>query len=152
MPKFNMYQSLHTTVIGPQGKPVEIQIRTHEMHRRAEYGVAAHWKYKSKQQTAAEKSATEMAWLRQVLDWQRETTDPSEFLDSLRFEIGSAEVYVFTPKGDVMALPAGSRSEEHTSELQSRGHLVCRLLLEKKKNREYSGTLSDERKLPATRT
>ena len=108
MPKFNMYQSLHTTVIGPQGKPVEIQIRTHEMHRRAEYGVAAHWKYKSKEQTAAEKSATEMAWLRQVLDWQRETTDPSEFLDSLRFEIGSAEVYVFTPKGDVMALPAGS--------------------------------------------
>lgn len=108
MPKFNMYQSLHTTVIGPQGKPVEIQIRTHEMHRRAEYGVAAHWKYKSKEQTAAEKSATEMAWLRQVLDWQRETADPGEFLDSLRFEIGSAEVYVFTPKGDVMALPAGS--------------------------------------------
>src|SRR5690625_1918950 len=108
MPKFNMYQSLHTTVIGPQGKPVEIQIRTHEMHRRAEYGVAAHWKYKSKEQTAAEKSATEMAWLRQVLDWQRETTDPSEFLDSLRFEIRSAEVFVFPPRGDVMALPAGS--------------------------------------------
>lgn len=107
MPKFNMYQSLHTTVIGPQGKPVEIQIRTHEMHRRAEYGVAAHWKYKNKD-TAADKSAREMAWLRQVLDWQRETTDPGEFLDSLRFEIGSAEVYVFTPKGDVLALPAGS--------------------------------------------
>src|SRR5690625_5294793 len=108
MPKFNMYQSLHTTVIGPQGKPVEIQIRTHEMHRRAEYGVAAHWKYKSKEQTAAEKSATEMAWLQQLVDWQRETTDPSEFLDSLRFEIGSAEVYVFTPKGDVQGLPVGA--------------------------------------------
>src|SRR5690625_2551514 len=107
MPKFNMYQSLHTTVIGPQGKPVEIQIRTHEMHRRAEYGVAAHWKYKNKA-TAADQSAREMAWLRQVLDWQRETTDPGEFLDSLRFEIGSAEVYVFTPKGDVLALPSGS--------------------------------------------
>ena len=113
MPKFNMYQSLHTTVIGPGGKPVEVQIRTHEMHRRAEYGVAAHWKYKDqgKQQAGAaapRDAASEMAWLRQLVDWQRETADPSEFLDSLRFEIGGAEVYVFTPKGDVLALPAGS--------------------------------------------
>ncbi|GAA1871188.1 bifunctional (p)ppGpp synthetase/guanosine-3',5'-bis(diphosphate) 3'-pyrophosphohydrolase [Myceligenerans crystallogenes] len=111
MPKFNMYQSLHTTVIGPGGKPVEIQIRTHDMHRRAEYGVAAHWKYKDRNgsgggaQTETTR-AQDMAWLRQLVDWQKETADPSEFLDSLRFEIGGDEVYVFTPKGDVMPLPA----------------------------------------------
>jgi GTP pyrophosphokinase len=111
MPKFNMYQSLHTTVIGPEGKPVEIQIRTHQMHRRAEYGVAAHWKYKDDPNRHSSKDdggASDMAWLRQLLDWQRETADPGEFLDSLRFEINAAEVYVFTPKGDVVALPSGS--------------------------------------------
>lgn len=111
MPKFNMYQSLHTTVIGPEGKPVEIQIRTHQMHRRAEYGVAAHWKYKDDPNRSTAKDdggASDMAWLRQLLDWQRETADPGEFLDSLRFEINAAEVYVFTPKGDVVALPSGS--------------------------------------------
>jgi guanosine-3',5'-bis(diphosphate) 3'-pyrophosphohydrolase len=109
MPKFNMYQSLHTTVIGPEGKPVEIQIRTHQMHRRAEYGVAAHWKYKDDVTGSAEASTTtDMTWLRQLLDWQRETSDPGEFLDSLRFEINAQEVYVFTPKGDVVALPSGS--------------------------------------------
>src|SRR5690554_1122896 len=112
MPKFNMYQSLHTTVIGPGGKPVEIQIRTHEMHRRAEYGVAAHWKYKEAAKgTAApgpDKSSSDMQWLRQLVDWQRETADPAEFLDSLRFEMAGAEVYVFTPKGEVLALPAGA--------------------------------------------
>src|SRR3569832_880439 len=89
MPKFNMYQSLHTTVIGPQGKPVELQIRSFSMHRRAEYGIAAHWKYKE-QPGATSRSdggpANDMAWLRQLLDWQRETADPGEFLDSLRFE------------------------------------------------------------------
>ncbi len=101
MPKFNMYQSLHTTVIGPSGKPVEMQIRTIGMHRRAEYGVAAHWKYKEHvragvdtERTAAE---SDMQWLRQLLDWQHEVDDPGEFLDSLRFEINSAEVFVFTP-------------------------------------------------------
>ena len=110
MPKFNLYQSLHTTVIGPGGKPVEIQIRTHDMHRRAEYGVAAHWKYKesAKDGATTDAAGNDMAWLRQLVDWQKETADPSEFLDSLRFEIAGAEVYVFTPKGDVMALPAGS--------------------------------------------
>jgi GTP diphosphokinase / guanosine-3',5'-bis(diphosphate) 3'-diphosphatase len=111
MPKFNLYQSLHTTVIGPGGKPVEIQIRTHDMHRRAEYGVAAHWKYKenAKSGTSTESPAGgDMAWLRQLVDWQKETADPSEFLDSLRFEIAGSEVYVFTPKGDVIALPQGS--------------------------------------------
>src|SRR5450759_1901652 len=111
MPKFNLYQSLHTTVIGPGGKPVEIQIRTHDMHRRAEYGVAAHWKYKENAKldpATTDSSGNDMTWLRQLVDWQKETADPSEFLDSLRFEIAGAEVYVFTPKGDVMALPAGS--------------------------------------------
>ncbi|WP_329132427.1 GTP pyrophosphokinase [Streptomyces sp. NBC_00670] len=125
MPKFNMYQSLHTTVIGPNGKPVELQIRTFDMHRRAEYGIAAHWKYKqeavagaSKVRTDAPKASgkagkdsaaiNDMAWLRQLLDWQKETEDPSEFLESLRFDLSRNEVFVFTPKGDVIALPAGA--------------------------------------------
>lgn len=113
VPKFNMYQSLHTTVIGPQGKPVEMQIRTFQMHHKAEYGVAAHWKYKEdpaaktkhgKQKTPDE----EMIWLRQLLDWQSETADPGDFLDSLRFEMNSAAVYVYTPAGDLVQLPSGS--------------------------------------------
>ncbi|MCW5944738.1 MAG: bifunctional (p)ppGpp synthetase/guanosine-3',5'-bis(diphosphate) 3'-pyrophosphohydrolase, partial [Cryobacterium sp.] len=109
-PKFNLYQSLHTTVIGPHGRPVEIQIRTEEMHQRAEYGVAAHWKYKERMNKGASKfdSETEMAWLAHISDWQAETSDPSEFLDSLRFEIGAKEVYVFTPHGKVIGLPAGA--------------------------------------------
>ncbi|VDR31957.1 Bifunctional (p)ppGpp synthase/hydrolase relA [Arthrobacter agilis] len=108
MPKFNMYQSLHTTVIGPGGKPVEIQIRTHDMHRRAEYGVAAHWKYKSGNRQPDVPENGDMGWLRSLVDWQQETSDPNELLDSLRFEINAREVFVFTPKGEVMALPAGS--------------------------------------------
>ncbi|PVE19340.1 bifunctional (p)ppGpp synthetase/guanosine-3',5'-bis(diphosphate) 3'-pyrophosphohydrolase [Arthrobacter sp. Bz4] len=109
MPKFNMYQSLHTTVIGPGGRPVEIQIRTHDMHRRAEYGVAAHWKYKGAGgKTGEGPDNSDMGWLRSLVDWQQETADPDEFLDSLRFEINAREVFVFTPKGEVMALPAGS--------------------------------------------
>ena len=143
MPKFTLYQSLHTTVIGPEGKPVELQIRTFDMHRRAEYGVAAHWKYKETAprpagekgkgagsakagspdgatgRTGAARNGTgkngagrddpsDMSWLRQVMDWQRETADPGEFLDSLRYEISANEVYVFSPRGDVFALPAGS--------------------------------------------
>jgi len=111
MPKFNMYQSLHTTVIGPTGKPVEIQIRSYDMHRRAEYGVAAHWKYKESARASGkdkEQDADSMPWLRQLLDWQRETADPGEFLDSLRYEMSGAQVYVFTPKGDVMGLAAGA--------------------------------------------
>ncbi len=106
MPKFNMYQSLHTTVIGPEGKVVEVQIRTKEMHQAAELGVAAHWKYK--QGDSDKSSVDEFAWLRQLVDWQRETEDPGEFLDSLRYDLGSSEVYVFTPKGDVIALPMKS--------------------------------------------
>jgi len=105
MPKFTMYQSLHTTVIGPHGRPVEVQIRTHEMHRAAEYGIAAHWRYK---QGAESKSADDFGWLRQLLDWQREAEDPDEFLDSLRYDLASKEVYVVTPKGDVIGLPIGS--------------------------------------------
>ncbi|MEV6283559.1 bifunctional (p)ppGpp synthetase/guanosine-3',5'-bis(diphosphate) 3'-pyrophosphohydrolase [Kribbella sp. NPDC051770] len=120
MPKFNMYQSLHTTVIGPQGKPVELQIRSFSMHRRAEYGIAAHWKYKEDPNAPVPEvgagaapstdvsTPNEMPWVRQLVDWQRETSDPSEFLDSLRFEINNSEVYVFTPRGDVMSLPTGS--------------------------------------------
>jgi GTP diphosphokinase / guanosine-3',5'-bis(diphosphate) 3'-diphosphatase len=113
MPKFNMYQSLHTTVIGPDGKPVELQIRTWRMHQRAEYGVAAHWKYKEETVVGsrakdAKDDTQEMAWLRQLVDWQRETTDPAEFLESLRFDLAAAEVYVFTPRGDVVPLPQGS--------------------------------------------
>ena len=105
MPKFNMYQSLHTTVIGPEGKPVELQIRTWGMHQRAEYGVAAHWKYKEALSSGG--GSSDMAWLRQLVDWQRETADPAEFLDSLRFDLGATEIYVFTPRGEVIALPQG---------------------------------------------
>jgi GTP diphosphokinase / guanosine-3',5'-bis(diphosphate) 3'-diphosphatase len=112
MPKFNMYQSLHTTVIGPEGKPVELQIRTWGMHRRAEYGVAAHWKYKEESLVPGGRTgaspANDMVWLRQLVDWQRETADPAEFLESLRFDLGAAEVYVFTPKGQVIALQQGA--------------------------------------------
>ena len=112
-PKFNLYQSLHTTVLGPSGRAVEIQIRTTEMHQRAEFGVAAHWKYKEQVNGksaggAGPQSDTDMAWLAHISDWQAETADPGEFLDSLRYEIGAKEVYVFTPKGRVIGLPSGA--------------------------------------------
>ena len=106
MPKFNLYQSLHTTVIGPNGKAVEIQIRTFDMHSRAEYGIAAHWKYKSKGSEPAQ--GPEMLWLKQLHEWQQETEDVGEFLDTLRYDLTTPEVFVFTPKGSVIALPAGS--------------------------------------------
>ena len=102
-PKFNMYQSLHTTVIGLDGKPVEVQIRTSEMHHRAEYGIAAHWGYKSK-----EDHSSEMAWLQRIADVDRQTDDPIEFLEALKLDLEQDEVYVFTPKGKVLALPARS--------------------------------------------
>lgn len=109
-PRYGVYQSLHTTVIGLEGKPLEVQIRTHEMHHTAEYGIAAHWRYKETRGTHAGSltSVDEMAWMRQLLDWQRESDDPSEFLDNLRYEIRSNDIYVFTPKGDVHTLPGGS--------------------------------------------
>ena len=111
-PKFNLYQSLHTTVIGPHGRAVELQIRTEEMHQRAEYGVAAHWKYKERvngtKGVGGAYGDSDMAWLAHISDWEAETSDPNEFLDSLRFEIGAKEVYVFTPQGKVIGLPAGA--------------------------------------------
>src|SRR5690606_4216883 len=113
-PRYGVYQSLHTTVIGPEGKPLEVQIRTHDMHRTAEYGIAAHWRYKEARgrngvphpHAAAE--IDDMAWMRQLLDWQREAADPGEFLESLRYDLAVQEIFVFTPKGDVVTLPAGS--------------------------------------------
>ena len=112
MPKFNMYQSLHTTVIGPAGKPVEVQIRTFAQHRRAEYGVAAHWKYKENSKAGVDTDRLgdkdDLTWLRQLLDWQSEVEDPGEFLESLRFEMNQQQVYVFTPRGDVIPLPSGA--------------------------------------------
>jgi guanosine-3',5'-bis(diphosphate) 3'-pyrophosphohydrolase len=110
-PRFGVYQSLHTTVIGPDGKPLEVQIRTYEMHRTAEYGIAAHWRYKETRGTHSGGNAVdvdEMAWMRQLLDWQREAADPGEFLDSLRYDLATREIFVFTPKGDVVTLPVGS--------------------------------------------
>ncbi|WP_407652523.1 RelA/SpoT family protein [Amycolatopsis cynarae] len=111
-PRFGVYQSLHTTVIGPDGKPLEVQIRTYEMHHTAEYGIAAHWRYKETKGTHSSNTANavdidEMAWMRQLLDWQREAADPGEFLDSLRYELAAREIFVFTPKGDVVTLPVG---------------------------------------------
>ncbi|AMO61825.1 (p)ppGpp synthetase, RelA/SpoT family [Mycolicibacterium phlei] len=114
-PRYGVYQSLHTTVVGPEGKPLEVQIRTHDMHKTAELGIAAHWRYKENKgrngvpnnpHAAAE--IDEMAWMRQLLDWQREAADPGEFLESLRYDLAVQEIFVFTPKGDVITLPAGS--------------------------------------------
>ncbi len=106
MPKFNMYQSLHTTVIGPSGRPMEIQIRTQEMHKAAEFGIAAHWLYK--EQKKSKVSEDEIAWLQRMMDWQRDSADPKEFLDHLKIDLYSDEIFVFTPKGDVQALPRGA--------------------------------------------
>ncbi|WP_022661043.1 RelA/SpoT family protein [Paucidesulfovibrio longus] len=112
-PKANMYQSLHTTVVGPDGERIEIQIRTEEMHRVAEYGVAAHWQYKEgvkgqRKRGPSERDAERFTWLRQIMDWQRELSDPREFMASLRFDLFQDEVYVFTPAGDIKELPEGA--------------------------------------------
>ncbi|MBF4509779.1 MAG: bifunctional (p)ppGpp synthetase/guanosine-3',5'-bis(diphosphate) 3'-pyrophosphohydrolase [Aeromicrobium sp.] len=107
MPKFNMYQSLHTTVIGPAGRPLEIQIRTEEMHRTAEYGIAAHWRYKEGGR-ADESFDERLAWLRQMLEWQTELKDPREFMEALKIDLFEDEVFVFSPKGDVISLRRGS--------------------------------------------
>ncbi len=114
-PRFGVYQSLHTTVIGPDGKPLEVQIRTHAMHRTAEYGIAAHWRYKEARGPRGANGVgtgtvevDEMSWMRQLLDWQREAADPGDFLESLRFDLAVQEIFVFTPKGDVVTLPMGS--------------------------------------------
>ncbi len=106
-PKSNMYQSLHTTVVGPEGEPFEIQIRTRAMHRTAEYGIAAHWAYKEGGRTDRDFDR-KLSWLREILDWQRELKDAREFMESLKIDMFAAEVFVFTPDGDVLELPAGS--------------------------------------------
>ena len=113
-PRFGVYQSLHTTVVGPEGKPLEVQIRTTDMHKTAEYGIAAHWRYKEAKgrngvpATWAAAEIDDMAWMRQLLDWQREAADPGEFLESLRYDLAVQEIFVFTPKGDLITLPTGS--------------------------------------------
>ncbi|BDR73427.1 GTP pyrophosphokinase [Clostridium tetani] len=107
MPKPNMYQSLHSTVIGPQGKPFEIQIRTFEMHKTAEYGIAAHWKYKEGI-TEENNMELKLTWLREILEWQRETSDATEFMEGFKIDLFSDEVFVFTPKGSVINLPSKS--------------------------------------------
>ncbi|MFI1912475.1 RelA/SpoT family protein [Nocardia sp. NPDC020380] len=109
-PRYGVYQSLHTTVVGPDGKPLEVQIRTQDMHRTAEFGIAAHWRYKETKGKHSSDSTEvdDMAWMRQLLDWQREAADPAEFLESLRFDLKSPEIFVFTPKGDVITLPQKS--------------------------------------------
>jgi GTP diphosphokinase / guanosine-3',5'-bis(diphosphate) 3'-diphosphatase len=127
MPKFNMYQSLHTTVIGPEGRPLEIQIRTQDMHEMAEFGVAAHWMYKqrpqSKEGAAASDGDAKMKWLRSMLDWQKEMSDPQEFMESLRIDLFEDEVYVFTPKGEVKSLAAGATPLDFAYEVHTEiGH------------------------------
>jgi GTP diphosphokinase / guanosine-3',5'-bis(diphosphate) 3'-diphosphatase len=107
MPKFNMYRSLHTTVIGPQGKPLEIQVRTRDMHETAELGIAAHWLYKQKRKDGRAE-AERLAWLKQLMDWQQDESDPNEFMRTFRIDLYADEVFVFTPKGEVKSLPAGS--------------------------------------------
>jgi GTP diphosphokinase / guanosine-3',5'-bis(diphosphate) 3'-diphosphatase len=127
MPKFNMYQSLHTTVIGPEGRPLEIQIRTQDMHEMAEFGVAAHWMYKqrphSKEDAAGAEGDAKMKWLRSMLDWQKEMSDPQEFMESLRIDLFEDEVYVFTPKGEVKSLAAGATPLDFAYEVHTEiGH------------------------------
>jgi GTP pyrophosphokinase len=108
MPKSNMYQSLHTTVVGPEGRPIEVQIRTHEMHRTAEYGIAAHWRYKEGQGGKRAKDAADLAWLGQMMEWLKDMADPREFMEGLKIDLYRGQVFVFTPKGDVINLPAGA--------------------------------------------
>jgi guanosine-3',5'-bis(diphosphate) 3'-pyrophosphohydrolase len=123
MPKPNRYQSLHTTVIGDNGDPFEIQIRTHEMHRIAEYGIAAHWKYK--EGVSADKEEGKLAWLRQTLEWQKDLNDPKEFMETLKIDLFSNQVFVFTPKGDVIELPAGSTPIDFAFKIHSAIGIKC---------------------------
>ncbi|MBC7246600.1 MAG: bifunctional (p)ppGpp synthetase/guanosine-3',5'-bis(diphosphate) 3'-pyrophosphohydrolase [Actinobacteria bacterium] len=106
-PRFGIYESLHTTVMGPQGKPLEIQIRTYDMHRRAEYGIAAHWRYKETRRTQ-ERIRERLAWIKRIVEWQHDLSDPQEFMESLKIDLFEDEVFVFTPKGDIIDLPKGS--------------------------------------------
>ena len=104
MPKFNLYQSLHTTVMGPQGKAIEVQIRTQEMHDRAETGVASHYAYKE----GEPEGNVDLPWLTRIIDWEKETSDPTEFMANLKVDLDQEELFVFTPQGQVTTLPAGS--------------------------------------------
>ncbi|HEU4976406.1 MAG TPA: bifunctional (p)ppGpp synthetase/guanosine-3',5'-bis(diphosphate) 3'-pyrophosphohydrolase [Baekduia sp.] len=125
MPKFNMYQSLHTTVIGPEGLPLEIQIRTRDMHDMAEYGVAAHWMYKQdpSRKVAGPEGDDKLTWLRSMLDWQQELKDPKEFMETLRVDLFDEEVFVFTPKGEVKSLAAGATPLDFAYEVHTEvGH------------------------------
>jgi GTP diphosphokinase / guanosine-3',5'-bis(diphosphate) 3'-diphosphatase len=121
MPKFNMYQSLHTTVIGPEGRPLEIQIRTREMHDLAEFGIAAHWMYKEGRgrASATQESDGKLKWLRSLLDWQQEEADPREFMETLRVDLFEDEVFVFTPKGEVKSLAAGATPLDFAYEIHT---------------------------------
>jgi GTP diphosphokinase / guanosine-3',5'-bis(diphosphate) 3'-diphosphatase len=132
MPKFNMYQSLHTTIVGPEGRPLEIQIRTQQMHEMAEFGVAAHWMYKQPPGSAKNgsspgsgglESEEKLKWLRSMLDWQKEMSDPQEFMESLKIDLFEEEVYVFTPKGEVKSLAAGATPLDFAYEVHTEiGH------------------------------
>ena len=129
MPKFNMYQSLHTTIIGPEGRPLEIQIRTHEMHEMAEFGVAAHWMYKSRNPSTKDPAQPrdsahpDPKWLGSMMDWQKELSDPHEFMESLKIDLFEDEVYVFTPKGEVKSLAAGATPLDFAYEVHTEiGH------------------------------
>src|SRR5690606_21919090 len=122
MPKSNMYQSLHTTVIGPGGDPLEIQIRTWEMHRIAEKGIAAHWLYKEGQNRNGD-FEKKVAWLREVMEWLREMKDPHEFMETLKIDLFEDEVFVFTPKGDVISLPAGATPVDFAVAVRTDGGL-----------------------------
>ncbi len=126
MPKFNMYQSLHTTVIGPEGRPLEIQIRTREMHDMAEFGIAAHWMYKEHPTKAAKTATTglgesegKLKWLRSLLDWQQDLSDPREFMETLKVDLFEDEVFVFTPKGEVKSLAAGATPLDFAYEIHT---------------------------------
>jgi GTP pyrophosphokinase len=122
MPKANMYQSLHTTVMGPYGQRIEIQIRTEEMNRIAEQGIAAHWKYKEGRRIE-QKDDQRFAWLHQLMEWQKELKDPREFLETVRVDLFPNEVYVFTPKGAVFEFPAGSTPVDFAYRIHSEiGH------------------------------
>lgn len=123
MPKPNRYQSLHTTVIGENGEPFEIQIRTYEMHKIAEYGIAAHWKYK--EGVTEEREEGKLAWLRQTLEWQKDLNDPKEFIETLKLDLFSNQVFVFTPKGDVIELPAGSTPLDFAFKIHSAIGVKC---------------------------
>lgn len=126
MPKPNRYQSLHTTVIGDSGEPFEIQIRTYEMHRIAEYGIAAHWKYKEGvSENREDRDEGKLAWLRQTLEWQKDLNDPKEFMETLKVDLFSNQVFVFTPKGDVIELPAGSTPLDFAFKIHSAIGVKC---------------------------